>query len=48
LLWLFWIWGLTNYFPGLALNLDLLNLSLTSIKDYRREPPAPSMIFLLS
>jgi hypothetical protein len=28
LLWLFWRCGLTNYFPGLALNHDLLNLSL--------------------
>jgi hypothetical protein len=30
LLWLFWRWGLTNYVPWLASNLDPLYLSLPS------------------
>jgi hypothetical protein len=30
LLWLFWRWDLANYLPRLVLNLDPLNLSLSS------------------
>jgi hypothetical protein len=33
-------WGLMNYFPRLASNNNLSNLSLPSSKDYRRKPPA--------
>jgi hypothetical protein len=28
--WLLWRWGLANYLPGLALNLNLPDLSLPS------------------
>jgi hypothetical protein len=30
LFWLFWRWGLVNYLPGLASNLDLPSLRLPS------------------
>jgi hypothetical protein len=35
LLWLFWRWYLVNCLPGLVLNFDLPNLSLTSNLNYR-------------
>jgi hypothetical protein len=38
-LWLFWRWGLENYLPGLASNLDPPDLSLPRSEDYRHEPP---------
>jgi hypothetical protein len=34
-------WGLVNYLPWLALNLNLPDLCLLSSWDYRREPPVP-------
>jgi hypothetical protein len=34
-LWSFWRWGLEDYLPGLALNLDPPNFSQPSNKDYR-------------
>jgi hypothetical protein len=37
LLWLYWRWGLENYLPGLASNLDLPDLSLSSSQVYRCE-----------
>jgi hypothetical protein len=45
-LWLFWRWGLKNYFLGLASNLDATDLSLPSSYDYRREPPVPGYMWL--
>jgi hypothetical protein len=40
LLWLFWRWGLENYFTGLASNCNPPDLSLPRSWNYRREPPA--------
>jgi hypothetical protein len=37
LAWLLWRWSLVSYLPGLALNCDLPNLSLSSSWDYRHE-----------
>jgi hypothetical protein len=36
-------WGLSNYLPGLASNLDPPDLCLLSSQDYRRESPVPSL-----
>jgi hypothetical protein len=36
--------GVLNYFPGLALNCDPLDLSLPSKRDYRCEPPVPGSL----
>jgi hypothetical protein len=44
LLWLFWRWGLVNYLPRLASNLDPPDLNLPSRWDYRRESPGPSYL----
>jgi hypothetical protein len=41
LVWLFWWWGLMNYFPRLAWNCDSPDLSLPINQDYRHEPPLP-------
>jgi hypothetical protein len=38
---LFWKWGLMNYLPGLASNLNPPNPNLLSSWDYRHEPPVP-------
>jgi hypothetical protein len=38
LLWLFWKWGLVNYFPGLVPHLYPSTLSLSISYDYRCEP----------
>jgi hypothetical protein len=44
LVWLFWIWDLVNYSPGLASNLKPPDLSLPSSWDYRCELPLPSFL----
>jgi hypothetical protein len=44
LLWLFWRWGLSNHLLRLASNLDLPDLSLPTLWDYRREPLLPASV----
>jgi hypothetical protein len=37
--------GFVNYFPGVASNHDPPDLRLPNTKDYRYEPPVPSLLF---
>jgi hypothetical protein len=41
LLWLFWRWGLLEYLPRFASNLNPLNLSLPSSWHYKHESLVP-------